>query len=1041
MAIAIRQSVNMPGENSCIFSANIVTTSADIDTIMGNMRTVAVTVSLLEQEWIIQETTITQLLLLALGGIENQNQDSPGNNSILGKRIDNAPGNNCNAVTNFGSTESQIQNPPSQQSQFFGHASNNNFGNGIISNAGRDVNNYYNDTLKDRLGPENQNQDSPGNDIVLGERMDNSIKNNPDAVVGFGNALTESQPGRWRESYQPASQDLQDNNNVNPETRMDALSKNNPCVDTSSFKNTESQNQDPPGQQPQFFGHASNNNFTNAIINNAGRDVNYYNNDTLKDRLGPIMNPAQKTYKCMEGTREQLLQDLEEWTINGTTKIAWIFGIAGTGKSAVAVSLASRVREHLKSSVSLALTFHCVKGEETSKLSLLVPTICYQLARICPSYGDTLLDIFNGDPSLNGPSLPVADQLNMFMNPANFNKEVMNKTIMIIIDGLDEWGSEVEREILLNSLVTLCTKVFMLKIVISSRPHSDIKEALEKSSVARFDLTRGYDTNSDIELLIKSKFKKNSITSEEMGDLVTKADGLFIWIVTALNFIKEGMDMKGRMNIILGTGQTKGKIEIPYQGLYELYNIVLKEAFSAEDNYEYFKTVMSVLIAAIEPMSQKTLAHLLKVENISSDITERVLQYLKAVIIYDQDGKIHSHLSFREFVILTDSKDQFQRWSINQRDAHMIVSKMCMEVLTSELKFNICNLETSCVRNSEVVDCAIDQRVEEFISPQLQYSCLYWSNHIVETKDFSDMGAMKEKVMKFGTQKWLIYWIECLSLMGELHKYNEIFENAKRWAELHDLKDLKKVLNEMHVVVDWYFPAINQSTPHLYVSALAIASSLQQVDGYQIVKKHLKNVVKIEKQGQLKNWLGAVKIMNCASRIFCVAYSPDGRYIVAGSGDNTVIIWDSQTGQPVGQPLQGHTKIVRSGIYSPDSRHIVSGSDDNTVRIWDSETGQPVGQPLHGHTGGVNSVVYSPDNRHIASGSDDKTVRIWESQTGEPVGQPLQGHTDRVWSVAYSPDSRHIVSGSDDSTVRIWESQTGQPVGQPLQGHTARVSS
>ncbi|THV07151.1 hypothetical protein K435DRAFT_788913 [Dendrothele bispora CBS 962.96] len=95
-------------------------------------------------------------------GIENQNQDSPGNNSILGKRIDNAPGNNCNAVTNFGSTESQIQNPPSQQSQFFGHASNNNFGNGIISNAGRDVNNYYNDTLKDRLGPENQNQDSPG---------------------------------------------------------------------------------------------------------------------------------------------------------------------------------------------------------------------------------------------------------------------------------------------------------------------------------------------------------------------------------------------------------------------------------------------------------------------------------------------------------------------------------------------------------------------------------------------------------------------------------------------------------------------------------------------------------------------------------------------------------------------------------------------------------------------------------------------------------------------------------------------------------------
>ncbi|THU86818.1 hypothetical protein K435DRAFT_564979, partial [Dendrothele bispora CBS 962.96] len=104
--------------------------------------------------------------------------------------------------------------------------------------------------------------------------------------------------------------------------------------------------------------------------------------------------------KCMEGTREQLLQDLEKWTTSNEQNVAWISGIAGTGKSAVAVSLASRVRENLEGSVSLALTFHCVKGEETSKLSLLVPTICYYLAQICPAYGEILLDIFNRDPSL-----------------------------------------------------------------------------------------------------------------------------------------------------------------------------------------------------------------------------------------------------------------------------------------------------------------------------------------------------------------------------------------------------------------------------------------------------------------------------------------------------------------------------------------------------------------------------------------------------------------------------------------------------------------
>ncbi|THU89481.1 WD40 repeat-like protein [Dendrothele bispora CBS 962.96] len=353
----------------------------------------------------------------------------------------------------------------------------------------------------------------------------------------------------------------------------------------------------------------------------------------------------------------------------------------------------------------------------------------------------------------------------------------------------------------------------------------------------------------------------------------------------------------------------------------------------------------------------------------------------------------------------------------------MRVSKICMKVLTSELKFNICELETSCLKNSDVVEYPIDQRVAKFISLRLQYSCLYWSNHVNTCASNSQVNSdLKEKVLMFGTQKWLIYWIECLSLMGKLQQYTESFENARKWAEEHDV-------------------TINKSTAHLYVSALAIASSLQQVDGFQILKKHLKKVVKIEKQGQLRKWLGAVKIMHCSSHISCVAYSPNGRHIVAGIYDKSVRIWDSQTGQPVGQPLQGHTSQVNSVAYSPDSRHIVSGSDDKTrVRIWDSQTGQPVGQPLQGHTAWVRSVAYSPDSRHIVSGSDDKTVRIWDSQTGQPVGQPLQG-TAWVRSVACSPDSRHIVSGSDDHTIRIWDSQTGQPVGQPLQGHTGGVLS
>ena len=93
---------------------------------------------------------------------------------------------------------------------------------------------------------------------------------------------------------------------------------------------------------------------------------------------------------------------------------------------------------------------------------------------------------------------------------------------------------------------------------------------------------------------------------------------------------------------------------------------------------------------------------------------------------------------------------------------------------------------------------------------------------------------------------------------------------------------------------------------------------------------------------------------------------------------------------------------------------------DSTVRVWDADTGQPIGQPLTGHTGRVTSVAFSPDGQRIASGSGDKTVRLWDADTGQPIGQPLTGHTDAVYSVAFSPDGTRIVSGSADKTLRLW---------------------
>jgi WD40 repeat protein len=103
---------------------------------------------------------------------------------------------------------------------------------------------------------------------------------------------------------------------------------------------------------------------------------------------------------------------------------------------------------------------------------------------------------------------------------------------------------------------------------------------------------------------------------------------------------------------------------------------------------------------------------------------------------------------------------------------------------------------------------------------------------------------------------------------------------------------------------------------------------------------------------------------------------------------------------------------VESVAFSPDGTHLATGGDDDTVRLWDPNTGQPVGQPLTGHTGLVSSVAFSPDGTRLATGSWDNTVRLWDAATGQPVGDPLTGHTGPVNSVAFSPDGTRLATAA-----------------------------
>jgi len=116
--------------------------------------------------------------------------------------------------------------------------------------------------------------------------------------------------------------------------------------------------------------------------------------------------------------------------------------------------------------------------------------------------------------------------------------------------------------------------------------------------------------------------------------------------------------------------------------------------------------------------------------------------------------------------------------------------------------------------------------------------------------------------------------------------------------------------------------------------------------------------------------------------VYSVAWSPNGSLLASGLR-YSIHLWDMQTRQTIFN-LQGHTGNIYSVMFSPDGSKLVSASGDWTIRLWDTQTGQCIGKPLQGHNNIIWSVAFSPDGQLIASGSLDKTVRIWCIQGKQP---------------------------------------------------------
>jgi WD40 repeat protein/serine/threonine protein kinase len=183
-------------------------------------------------------------------------------------------------------------------------------------------------------------------------------------------------------------------------------------------------------------------------------------------------------------------------------------------------------------------------------------------------------------------------------------------------------------------------------------------------------------------------------------------------------------------------------------------------------------------------------------------------------------------------------------------------------------------------------------------------------------------------------------------------------------------------------------------------------------------------------------------VLDHGSLVFCVAFSPTGKYLASGSRDGVIKVWNMHTGQ-LDRTFETDGKMVFGVAFRPDGQRLAAACSDGSIKIWDMQTGERL-LDWPAHSSPVICVAFSPDGQRLASASlsygwegqsTHAEAKVWNAATRQEIFT-LGGYAAEV--VAFSPDGRRLASAGEDKTVKVWEATTGRVLWRSPQ-HTAPV--
>ncbi|KAF7173474.1 hypothetical protein CNMCM6106_007558 [Aspergillus hiratsukae] len=652
-----------------------------------------------------------------------------------------------------------------------------------------------------------------------------------------------------------------------------------------------------------------------SITSGSAREINAMAQSIDLKEL-PVADGAEfETYmdqheeECLPGTRKELLLNIEEWAVSSEGKcIFWLNGLAGTGKSTISRTVAKSFKER----GLLAASFFFKRGDgDRGKAARFFTTITLQLFTKIPAIRPAILQVIRDNPGISAK--PLKEQFNeLIYRPVHSLNRPENQSspLVIVIDALDECENDNDIRVILELLPRVQESNYApLRFFVTSRPELPIHLGFQTVKDSHQDLILHEIPEPiierDISLFLEHKLAKiRNERALSMGwpgkpdiqTLLTMSVPLFIFAATICRVFEDhNLDPEQCLTQILKYQSQESKLDGTY--LPVLDRLVSNyDGKRREQLIQDVRQVVGVIILLESPLSVTALSKLTVITK--SSISARI-NSLRSVLNIPNNETLPVrlfHQSFRDFLLDPNTREKTPFW-VNENEMNQKLTAYCLSVMRGKLKKNMCNLQSYGTerRNTDT------QSINDYLSPELQYSCRYWIHHLARSRDPK---SQIDDVLAFLNNHFL-HWVEVMSMLGSV---SEVLGGISTLQlVVQDDKDNSRISEFLHDAQRFILKnsQIADIAPlQIYSSGLIFAPKLA------IIRRRF--------EGELPNW-----IQQC-SRVE-ESWSPDL------------------------QTLEGHSDGVHSVAFSANGRLLASGSVDKTIKLWDPSTGA-LKQTLEGHS-------------------------------------------------------------------------------------------